>query len=339
MASLPHVTIGQSFGRGLFAALPIETGSVVLKETPLFSIPVPRDGAATGYCSGCLRAVPGAGSAGQPRSEMCACRAMLCDDLCMALHDPVCPERHPELGPVVALAMGERPPLLLALKALIVDGGASLGSLSGCGRLSGDLAPVDAAWKLLGRAGWPTTAPENPLRAALDVIETNTIAVEVPGVLLERVNWIDSLEDRGEKIAALQAMLPEIEQAIGPDEVAQALDDLADDETSGRDPVYGAAFSALPVVEGLAVFKVISGCLNHSCVPNCRVTYESDHRATLTAITDIEPGQELFISYVDEYAPLAERRENLAEYGFVCACPRCKAQEQGLEYESDDGWE
>ncbi len=29
----------------------------------------------------------------------------------------------------------------------------------------------------------------------------------------------------------------------------------------------------------------------------------------------------------DEEAPLQERREQLADYGFVCACEKCEAEE------------
>ena len=33
----------------------------------------------------------------------------------------------------------------------------------------------------------------------------------------------------------------------------------------------------------------------------------------------------------DEEAPLEERREQLADYGFVCACDKCAAEELAAE--------
>ena len=36
-------------------------------------------------------------------------------------------------------------------------------------------------------------------------------------------------------------------------------------------------------------------------------------------------------SAADQAAPLAERREALADYGFVCACDKCSAEELAEE--------
>ena len=45
------------------------------------------------------------------------------------------------------------------------------------------------------------------------------------------------------------------------------------------------------------------------------------------ALRDIEEGEEVVISYIEEEgADLAERRAALAEYGFVCQCERCEAE-------------
>jgi len=46
------------------------------------------------------------------------------------------------------------------------------------------------------------------------------------------------------------------------------------------------------------------------------------------ALRRIEEGEEVVISYIEEEgAGLGERRERLAEYGFVCRCARCEAEE------------
>ena len=42
---------------------------------------------------------------------------------------------------------------------------------------------------------------------------------------------------------------------------------------------------------------------------------------------------QVFISYVEEEEPLAARRANLVDYGFVCRCERCRSES---ESESED---
>ena len=43
----------------------------------------------------------------------------------------------------------------------------------------------------------------------------------------------------------------------------------------------------------------------------------------LRAVRDIKKGEELFSSYCDIFRTKSERAEELAPYGFVCACPSC----------------
>jgi hypothetical protein len=48
----------------------------------------------------------------------------------------------------------------------------------------------------------------------------------------------------------------------------------------------------------------------------------------VVALRDIGVGEELCHSYIQEHDALPERRQQLAQYAFVCACPKC-AQEGG----------
>lgn len=59
----------------------------------------------------------------------------------------------------------------------------------------------------------------------------------------------------------------------------------------------------------------------------------------ISAVGNIQPGEEITISYIDEGQPLAERRADLADYGFVCCCARCTAEEilEGDDGEDDAG--
>ena len=63
--------------------------------------------------------------------------------------------------------------------------------------------------------------------------------------------------------------------------------------------------------------------LNHSCSPNCILTYRGD-TVTIRTIRDVREGEELTHSYIDLCQTTEERREILqAEYGFKCDCERC----------------
>ncbi|ORC85520.1 uncharacterized protein TM35_000341320 [Trypanosoma theileri] len=77
------------------------------------------------------------------------------------------------------------------------------------------------------------------------------------------------------------------------------------------------------------------GCLfNHSCDPNLQVLYSSVNDETLTveALRDIEPGEELLISYIDESLPYPDRQQQLYEhYLFTCRCSKCESESHDWE--------
>ena len=63
--------------------------------------------------------------------------------------------------------------------------------------------------------------------------------------------------------------------------------------------------------------------LNHSCDPNCIMTYEGS-KQIITTIWPVGEGEELFHSYTDMCQPTAVRQESfLKTYGFQCDCGRC----------------
>lgn len=76
-------------------------------------------------------------------------------------------------------------------------------------------------------------------------------------------------------------------------------------------------------------FYALQSCMNHSCVPNAHAMREMDDvdaTSAIRATAPIRAGDEVEISYIDEVAPLAERRAALADYGFVCRCRACVAE-------------
>lgn len=78
---------------------------------------------------------------------------------------------------------------------------------------------------------------------------------------------------------------------------------------------------------GLGIFP-IACYVNHSCAPNCHISYSFDRskgfQILFHATTTIEKGQELNYDYIDIYQHSSSRRENLrAVYSFDCDCSRC----------------
>ena len=84
---------------------------------------------------------------------------------------------------------------------------------------------------------------------------------------------------------------------------------------------------------------VLHSHMNHSCIPNISVRH-LDQRSALARITviarrDIEPGEELFITYVNPQMPLENRRKQVSEWGFgECKCSRCMAEENDPQRKS-----
>ncbi|XP_041703298.1 N-lysine methyltransferase SMYD2-A-like [Coregonus clupeaformis] len=73
---------------------------------------------------------------------------------------------------------------------------------------------------------------------------------------------------------------------------------------------------------GSAVFPDVA-LMNHSCSPNVIVTYRGTV-AEVRAVQDIQPGDEIFNSYIDLLYPTDDRNERLRDsYFFTCVCDEC----------------
>ncbi|KAF8979867.1 Histone-lysine N-methyltransferase smyd1 [Entomortierella lignicola] len=89
---------------------------------------------------------------------------------------------------------------------------------------------------------------------------------------------------------------------------------------------YGFAITNLQttVTVGLALYVQCIPFMNHSCVPNCVYTFKGS-RVECRVIRDIQPGEELTISYIDQIDTTKERGKQLGErYHFSCDCQLCK---------------
>ncbi|KAF9183752.1 hypothetical protein BGZ51_003814 [Haplosporangium sp. Z 767] len=75
---------------------------------------------------------------------------------------------------------------------------------------------------------------------------------------------------------------------------------------------------------GLALYIQCIPFMNHSCVPNCIYTFKGS-RVECRVVRDIEPGEEMTISYIDQIGTTQERQKQLKErYHFTCDCPLCR---------------
>ncbi|XP_016336704.1 SET and MYND domain-containing protein 5-like [Sinocyclocheilus anshuiensis] len=92
--------------------------------------------------------------------------------------------------------------------------------------------------------------------------------------------------------------------------------------------------------EGSGLFLLQSSC-NHSCVPNAEASFpDNNFLLHLGALSDISPGEEICISYLDccqrdrsRHSRHKILREN---YLFVCSCQKCMSQMDDADMTSED---
>lgn len=180
------------------------------------------------------------------------------------------------------------------------------------------------------------------LANVMGIFELNNIAIEISGPVLDYLMIVQSMPDDLRKTLAptlhaiqRQRMLREghtdhEEEEAAPDGESK---DGAADAVGGAGAASGAEVEwpedwhtlALPC-QGTSLFPILAS-INHSCAPNCCVKYLAGTRlGFLVATTDIDEGEELFVSYVDDEDDLATRTRDLSHYQFVCACARCVAE-------------
>ena len=100
------------------------------------------------------------------------------------------------------------------------------------------------------------------------------------------------------------------------------------DETADAEDLYDVSRRLFPMFAGEGLFSLLC-VVNHACEPSVVTRYRSWKGATMMrveALRDIEAGEELTVSYVDETQPLAARRAALASYRFECRCAKCERE-------------
>uniref|UniRef100_A0A7N6FHJ4 [histone H3]-lysine(4) N-trimethyltransferase n=1 Tax=Anabas testudineus TaxID=64144 RepID=A0A7N6FHJ4_ANATE len=80
---------------------------------------------------------------------------------------------------------------------------------------------------------------------------------------------------------------------------------------------------------GVGLYPSLS-LLNHDCRPNCVMVFEGA-KLQLRAIRDINPEEELSISYIETLSLTEDRQRQLEDqYHFTCHCQRCDSKDKEL---------
>jgi len=129
------------------------------------------------------------------------------------------------------------------------------------------------------------------------------------------------------------------ESDYAPDEVAAFLSDLSHPLNIGSDDDWDEIFTPF---DGTAHFAFTEK-MNHSCEPNTVILYKSrgwgrNHPLVgyCLALKDIEPDEELTISYIEKDEPYESRRKALMNYGFECLCAKCLRENPALCRTADE---
>uniref|UniRef100_F7DXQ8 Protein-lysine N-trimethyltransferase SMYD5 n=2 Tax=Xenopus tropicalis TaxID=8364 RepID=F7DXQ8_XENTR len=121
-----------------------------------------------------------------------------------------------------------------------------------------------------------------------------------------------------------------------PPREREQLDSLIDQLYKDIEKVTGEFLNC----EGSGLY-LLQSCCNHSCVPNAEASFpDNNFILHLTALEDIQPGEEICISYLDccqrdrsRHSRQKILREN---YLFVCSCPKCLAQADDPDITSEE---
>jgi hypothetical protein len=89
--------------------------------------------------------------------------------------------------------------------------------------------------------------------------------------------------------------------------------------------------NSIQIVDNIATRPIAKGLylsislFNHSCSPNCMITFEGDC-ATVRTLRHIQEGEELVVSYIDTALPFDVRQAQLKkQWCFQCKCVKCES--------------
>ncbi|GAX78651.1 hypothetical protein CEUSTIGMA_g6089.t1 [Chlamydomonas eustigma] len=155
---------------------------------------------------------------------------------------------------------------------------------------------------------FPPLFSEEVFGAIVGMFELNNLSLSVPTPVEDYLLMIDDLPENLKSEAQV---------------MTQPLLDALD--KSYDEPCEGTAFYAL------------QSCANHSCDPVALTEGNASGHMSLLALTDIRPGQEITISYIDESLGYKDRQKVLKDYGFKCDCDKCVKDREKHDYKKRKG--
>ncbi|XDG08662.1 hypothetical protein ABKA04_008277 [Annulohypoxylon sp. FPYF3050] len=117
-----------------------------------------------------------------------------------------------------------------------------------------------------------------------------------------------------------------IDQLLDPDMVLQLARSSSFSADIVEDVLRTNAFSyTLAGDSHMALYPKVSR-INHACHPNAFIRFTPSSLAvSIVALRDIEPGEEINITYVPLGKTREERQADLQKWGFNCTCSLCSA--------------
>eukprot|EP00743_Colponemidia_sp_Colp-15_P008679 GILK01009448.1.p1 GENE.GILK01009448.1~~GILK01009448.1.p1 ORF type:complete len:410 (+),score=62.49 GILK01009448.1:170-1231(+) len=167
----------------------------------------------------------------------------------------------------------------------------------------------------------------------LATLERNLVTVEIESPVQQFLDSLPSLTP-DVRVALEQTLEPTLELVRAQKEEdwediseEEEMEEEAEDVTSSE-PVDNGVERLFEGFDGSGLYPFVS-MLNHSCEPNATFTHHRNFVITVTAHRSINVGEEICISYLGKNSKLsvADRQEALREYGFVCSCSRCQAEQ------------
>ncbi|KAG6336301.1 hypothetical protein ID866_2777 [Astraeus odoratus] len=313
-------------GKGLVATEKIVEGEVIWKEDPFILAPeweiydLQIASAACAFCSTIIREPSALHVPCQASIPSSPCPAIFCNRLCRMqsdrVHPLLCPSRNPASIPLLTFA---RKTEWLALHAHAqCTSRLLLASQVDDGALGTDLQVVQSL-TVLG-------------------MEERFITLRDQGVEPDRETWCKAFElyvhaFKDPKTTIEKKKLARVLRKPIPESLER---ELFEYEAFLR----GLGRMSLNI-EAHGGLYTLHSHLNHSCSPNVSIRHLDQRKAlsriTVVAKTEINPGEELLITYTDPSNGLRDRRRKLAEWGFgLCQCKRCVAEEEGLSGEPTD---
>lgn len=158
------------------------------------------------------------------------------------------------------------------------------------------------------------------MTATKDIKKGELIVVERPVLLMRTSGAVTGRKEDFTRSSLLYLSSPSLQGILDlhnahPPSSCNSIMGILNTNFLGASMPFGSDYCAL--------YLTISRA-NHSCVFNAEHGFRpGGMRGELSAVRDINEGEEVTITYCKPKSDLRRRREELEDYGFECTCERC----------------